>query len=146
MKANHPFHNLFDGEHPPHLFLCRHDGTGAIPMTGGQSQAELWQAMVGLLRECYTRDPEVAIKEWLKLFTRFDHCDTMEQTLAERFDEELEKNGPKSLKLNELKADIERIRKEREKTLAKEKEVRDLGLKPLEAASAGTAEKAAGTR
>ena len=146
MKANHPFHNLFAGEHPPHLFLCRHDGTGAIPMTGGQSQAELWQAMTGLLRECYTRDAEVAIKEWLKLFTKFDHCDTMEQTLAERFDEELEKNGPKSLKLAEIKADIERIRKEREKALAKEKEVRDLGLKPLETAKTEKAEKAEGTR
>jgi len=137
MKGNHPFHALFGDAHPPHLFLCRHDGSGLIPMNGQQSQTELWQAMTGMLKESYTKDPEVAIKEWLKLFTKFDHCDTMEATLAERFDDELEKNGPKSLKLAEIKADLERFRKEREKAVAKEKEVRDLGLKSLETADAG---------
>jgi len=136
MKSNHPFHNLFADEHPPHLFLCRHDGTKVMTMSGEQSQAELWQAMTGLLKESYAKDPEVAIKEWLKLFTKFDHCDTMEQTLAERFDDELEKNGPKSLKLAGIKEDLERIRKDREKAIAREKEVRDLDLKALETANA----------
>lgn len=139
MKANHPFRNLFAAEHPPHLFVCRHDGSNVITMSGEQSQSELWKAMTGLLKESYAKDPEAAIKEWLKLFTKFDHCDTMEQTLAERFDDELEKNGPKSLKLAAIKEDLERIRKEREKAIAKEKEVRDLGLKALETANADNA-------
>jgi hypothetical protein len=131
LDETHPFHALFAQEHPPHLFLARPDGTGVVPMSGEQSQAELWQAMSGMLKDFYARDPEVAIKDWLKIMTQYDALDLQEQTVAERFDAELEKNGPKSKKLGELKAELDRMLKQRARLEEQEKKLRDLGLRPV---------------
>ena len=129
MKAGHPFHQLFDGEHPPHLFLCDPDGGSAATFDGGQTQSGLKQVMYEMLKRHYTKDPRQAIREMHKLLSHYDHLDSREVEIRERLDNEIERNGPKSPKVAEIERDLAEIDKQRKAAKAKEQQLCDLGLK-----------------
>jgi hypothetical protein len=130
LEAKHPFHALFADEHPPHLFLCRHDGSNVVALTGDRGQKELWLAMEALIAEAYERPAGPAVAEWIKLLSQFDHLDTAEALVREKLDTELEKNGPDSPRMKKLQADLAKLHKQREAALDKERQIRDLGLRP----------------
>jgi hypothetical protein len=132
LDADHAFRKLFPDEHPPHLFLCRYDGTGVVPMSGQQSQAELWQAMTSLLAEDYTGDPEVAVKGLLRVLNEYDTVDSRESELRQRYEESLDAHGPNHSKSKSLARKLADLAKRRAAIQKTERELSDLGLLPLE--------------
>lgn len=131
MRDDHPFRNVFPpASEPCHLFLASADGSNYVPLSGAQSQSDLWTAMQDLLRKEYENDPERAVDDLMKLLTQYDRLDGLLRGLEERFDNELEKRGPKSPKLRRLNKEKTKLEKEKDSALAKDKKVSDLKLKP----------------
>jgi hypothetical protein len=129
LKADHTFNQLFADKVAPHLFVCSHDGTNLVPLGGKPAQSELWDAMLTVLRADYEKDAEVAAKQILKLLSRYDHFDSMEQEHANRLMLEVEKRGEDSPKVRELRKKIEALARERAEVEAAEAKLADLGLK-----------------
>lgn len=148
LDEQHPFFNLFkrerDGERIPHLFFCDYDGSNKIPLPGDQSQTEVWETMFGVLERCYTGDAKKAIKELRTLLAQFDKVDNLELDILARMDKEMEKRGPDTDKVKKFEADLAALQKERQELFAREKKIRALALKevnaakPEPAAAAGT--------
>lgn len=128
LESDHPFHNLFAGDSPPHLFMADCEGKNLIPLTGAQSRSELWEAMEQTLKREYKRDPRRALREIDKLLARYDHLDGMEMQHKEKLDEAIEKHGPNARRVHKLRAELSSIEKERKAVESREKAARDLGL------------------
>ena len=133
LTESHPFYNLFartkEGEKVPHLFFVDPDGSNKSELPGDQPQTELWKVMFGYLDRCYDESAKEAIKELRQVLGQFDKLDAEEQLIKGKLDKETEKNGPNSPKGNKLRADLDGVGKEREKLVAREKELRDLALR-----------------
>jgi hypothetical protein len=135
LTEKHPFYNLFkrekEGERIPHLFFVDPDGGNKTELPGDQAQTELWKVMFGFLERCYAEDAKAAIKELRQVLGQFDRIDSEETLVKGRLDKEIEKNGPESDKVKKFEADLAKLGKEREKLVAREKELRDLALKAM---------------
>lgn len=138
LEPDHPFTRLFPEGQPPHLFVCSRDGSNYVPLQGDQSRTELWQAMESVLKKEYRKNPSRAVQDYLKLLAEFDTIDSMIDWRQEQLDEVIERDGPDSRKARKIRKQLEELGRRREKALAKEKELRDLGLRrPLPKATAG---------
>lgn len=137
LTENHPFYNLFLREKPgdrvPHLFFVDPDGANKAELPGDQPQTELWKVMFGYLERCYDESAKEALKELRQLLSQFDKLDAEEQLIKGKLDKEIEKNGPNSPKGNKLRGELDEVAKDREKLVAREKELRELSLKSLPA-------------
>lgn len=132
LDEDHPFRNLFEQEHPPHLFLCRHDGTDPVAMDGQQTQSELWDAMLELIETEYEGDAAKAVKGLLRVLDGYDAIDARLVELQDRLETTLDEDGPRSTKAKKLKRQVDELVAEREKLAEREAELLDLGLRPLE--------------
>lgn len=145
LTDKHPFYNLFkrekEGERIPHLFFVDPDGSNKTELPGDQPQTELWKVMLGFLDRCYAEDAKAAIKELRQVLGQFDKLDAEEQLVKGRLDKEIEKNGPESDKVKKFEADLQKLGKEREKLVAREKELRELALKAMPAPGGAGASK-----
>jgi hypothetical protein len=145
LTENHPFYNLFkrvkEGERIPHLFFVDPDGSNKQELPGDQPQTVLWQTMLTFLDRCYAEDAKAAIKELRQVLSQFDKIDAEESLIKGRLDKEIEKNGPESEKVKRFEADLAKVAKDREKLVAREKELRDLALKAMPATSGAGAAK-----
>jgi len=135
MDGKHPFYNLFakqkEGERVPHLYFCDSDGGNKAALPGDQSQSQLWEVMFSFLERSYVGDLKKNVKELRGILAQFDKIDSREQELKARLDKEIEKNGPDSDKARKLDADLAEIAAEREKLLAREKNLRAVALREL---------------
>jgi hypothetical protein len=61
LEPDHPFHALFPGEKPAHVFVSRADGSLRHDLVGTYSQVELWTAMKRVLASEYRDDPDRAL-------------------------------------------------------------------------------------
>lgn len=138
LQKEHPFHTLFDEEHPPHLFFASYDGSDPIAMRGVYTQGDLYKAMYAILDREYVRDARLGVREMLKLLSQSDMLDWKEDDVKDRLEKEIEKNGPKSEKLAPFRAELAEVDKKREQLRAKEKLVLDLGIKPRPVGPAST--------
>ena len=129
LAEDHPFRNTFSEKHPPHLFLANADGENLIPLKGDQSRTELWDGMLALLEMEYSKDAKKALRNIQRLLDEYDTLDGREDLLLEQLEAEIEKNGPKSYKLDKIRKNIARIASAKEKALAKEAKASELGLK-----------------
>jgi hypothetical protein len=140
LTENHPFYNLFlrakEGDRVPHLFFVDPDGSNKTELPGDQPQTQLWQVMFTYLERCYSEDAKAAIKDLRQVLSQYDKLDAEEQLVKGRLDKEIEKNGPESEKVKKFDADLAKLAKEREKLLAREKELRELSLKTMPAGAA----------
>jgi hypothetical protein len=147
LTDNHPFYNLFkqvkEGERIPHLFFCDPDGSNRAELPGDQPQTQLWQTMFTFLERCYDESAKDAIKELRQLLSQFDKLDNEEVLVKGKLDKEIEKNGPDSPKVKKLEADLAKVGKDREKLVAREKELRDLALKAMPSPGKGAGAKPA---
>lgn len=125
-EANHPFHELFpDGSH---LFFCQADGSMRTGLDGMQTQTQLWKAMSGQLSAAYEGSHEPPLKELVQLLAQFDIVDDKEARKLAELDRELERTA-KSPRVSKLQAELQAIGAERQKLLARERELRNLKLK-----------------
>jgi hypothetical protein len=120
LNDEHSFHTLFEGDHPPHLFVSRWDGSNPIALRGDLSRSELLGNMYATLKAEYKKDAKKAGKEIAKLMYVYDMLDEKIQRLEITIDDELEKRGPKSKKLKKYRRQLEDAQKEM--AAAKEKE------------------------
>jgi len=135
LNEKHPLYNMFkpakEGDRIPHLFFADPDGQNRVALPGDQPQTQLWATMLSYLDRCYAESAKEAIKELRQVLSQYDMLDEQEQETKGRIDREIEKRGPESDKLPKLEADLAKFAKERQKLLAKEKELRDLALKGM---------------
>jgi hypothetical protein len=137
-EADHPFHNLFAGEKPPHLFVCSADGKSVRPLKGDQSMLELWDVLTEALKRDYIRDPAKVYKELVKLYMAFDMLDDEEEMLLGQAYRELLNKGGDSKKLPKLRKKLDTVREKREAGLKKEKVMLDLQLRSEQKKEAGS--------
>ena len=144
ITEKHPFFNLFlrekEGAKIPHLFFADPDGQNRMELPGDQSQTVLWSTMFSYLDRCYAEDAKASIKELRQVLGQYDKIDGLEQEAKTRIDREIEKNGPESPKLKKLEEDLAALGAKRKVLAAKEKELRDLALKTMQAPAAGGAD------
>lgn len=137
MDAEHPFHALFkpakEGERIPHLFFCDPDGGNKAPLPGDQTQNQLWTVMYGFLERCYQGDARKSVRELRALLSQYDKVDAMELEVKARIDKEIDKNGPDSPRLKRYEQDLAKLQQERAMLVQKEKQLRALALKELQA-------------
>jgi len=142
LEDDHPLHALFapekKGERIPHLFLANSDGSELVPMPGDQSQSDLWDAMYRVLDKAYSSSARDSVKEMRKLLSQYDKVDAMEKEIKGRLDKEIEKRGPKSPRLKKLYRQLEELDQERQELVAREKEIRTLALREVNAGSGGS--------
>lgn len=129
LKADHTFAKLFEGQVAPHMFVCSHDGSNLVPLGGRPGQKELWDSMTTVLAVEYERDAERAAKDILKLLSKYDHLDSMEQELSNQLVQEVEKRGDGSSKVRSLKRKLEKIKQERAEVEQTEARLAELVLK-----------------
>jgi hypothetical protein len=137
LNDEHSFHTLFEGDHPPHLFVSRWDGSNPIALRGDLSRSELLGNMYATLKTEYKKDARKAAKEITKLLYVYDMLDEKIQRLEIIIDDELEKRGPKSKKLKKYRKQLEAAQKEMAAAKGKEAVLSNLQLKnPDEAPNA----------
>jgi hypothetical protein len=137
LNGKHPFHALFESDHPPHLFVSRWDGSNPIALRGDLSRSELLGNMYTTLKAEYKKDAKKAAKEIAKLMYVYDMLDEKIQRLEVTIDDELEKRGPKSKKLKKYRAQLESAQNDMLEAKEKEAKLSDLKLrKPDEAPNA----------
>lgn len=134
----HPFHALFKDNAMPHLVLCTRDGSTLTRLDGKRPQSALWTAMRTVLRQAYTEDPDVAVRELFKVLAQFDHLDSMEAEVSAQLQAALEQQAKDSPRVRELQAEREQIVSKRDDLEKRQAELMDLGLKSVAAAAATT--------
>ncbi len=113
LDEDHPFHELFAGNGPPHLFVASRDGSNRHDLDGQQSRTELWQTMESALASEYEPGHESALKELTKLLDRFDALDQRTEELEQALDREIESRGPDGAKVSRLRKELAGIEQER---------------------------------
>ena len=103
LEENHPFHALFQGEKPPHLFLSRADGSQRHDLVGARSRAELWTAMKEVLASEYREDPERALLALSRVLDRFDELDQRIVDVQRRLDLAMEARDPDAKEVQKLR-------------------------------------------
>lgn len=141
MEENHPFHALFAGIDPPHLFAASWDGAAVVPFDGRQPQRTLWRGLTRILRAEYRRDPQQAIRSWLRVLNEFDTVDSQEQPLRAKIYQAEFKHGKSSSQLRGMRKELARLQEKRKRLEAKEKKIFDLGLIRAEKKESGLLEK-----
>lgn len=145
VMEKHPLYNLFlrkkEGDRIPHLFFADPDGNNRAELPGDQSQTVLWETMFSYLERCYVEDAKAAVKELRQVLGQYDKIDALEAEVRARIEKETVKNGPESPKLKKLNDDLAELDGKRKGLAKKEKDLRDLALKAMnapEGASAGS--------
>ncbi len=130
LEDRHPFHALFEGNDPPHLFLLAPDSDEQIPLSGEQKQGDLWKVMYRILGHSYTKKADPSVRALLELLDRFDLLDSREAELKEQLDRAIVSSGPTSSRVAKLLEKLNKIRADKNVALAKEKKLAELKLIP----------------
>lgn len=141
LDVNHPFHSLFAGEDPEHMFMSSYDGSDRLPLESERSRTELWGHMVKVLTSQYRKDPSVSVKEITQTLDLLDKHDLRVAELESKIGELLESDGPESKKLPKVRADLIDAQQELQTVLAKIEKHSKLELKSASAPARGPAEK-----
>jgi len=128
-SPDHPFHSLFEGKDPEHLFVAAWDGSERVPLESDTSRTALWTAMTTVLTTQYKKDPAVSLKQIAQVLDKLDILDVRMAELASRQNDLLETEGPGSKKLTKVRQDIEETRKEINDLLAQVTKASELKLK-----------------
>ena len=133
-EGNHPFHQLFATEGAGNLFFAQADGSNRVDFDVKMGQADLYKMMQATLDTAYDADIKAMLREMPKLMGQIDRYDAEIQELKEAMDSEIERKGPRSPRLQRLKADLKEREAIREKLLAQHKDMLDLKLRETETA------------
>jgi hypothetical protein len=129
LEEDHPFHVLFDGDKPGHLFFSRWDGTGRKDLTGQQSRTELWQLMGSYLASDYEKGADGSVKALVGLLDRFDRIDADMAEAKDEIDELIEKGQGESNKIRKLQDKIAELEAAKTRARADAVKLSELKLK-----------------
>ena len=144
LEEDHPFHVLFDGEKPGHLFFARWDGSQRKDLTGQQSRTELWHLMEGYLASDYEQDAEVSLKRMLALLDRYDLIDSDIAAVKDAMDDVIEEGQADSAKMRKLQQKLADLESARTKARADAVGLSELKLKQEKARKTAEAAPPAG--
>jgi len=132
LDETHPYHNLFNEQHPPHLFVSKWDGTDHIPLKGDLSRGELTDNLYTMLGMTYRDKAKPRVKKLKKLLYLYDMLDEKIQRLEITIDDELEQRGPKSKKIAKYRNQLNKALKEMKSLKDDEENLYDMKLiKPI---------------
>lgn len=146
LAEDHPFHALFAGEKPGHLFFARQDGSGRKDLTGQQSRAELWDLMGSYLASEYEKKIDTSLKELLALLDRFDRVDANLAAVKDQMDDLIEKGLSSSAKMGKLQDKLAALEAAKTKARAEAVELSEVKLKEQAATKSAEVPAAAGAR
>src|SRR5262245_41229028 len=118
IEPDHPFHALFAGEKPAHLFVSRVDGSQRQDLGGPRSHVGLWKSMKAVLASEYRGDPERALLSLSRLLDRFDDLDERILGFQRQIELAMEAREPD-------KKEIQKLRRELTDLCAKRDELRE---------------------
>ena len=107
LHEDHIFRNLFDEEHPPHVFLATWDGKKVIPFPGDASTKEMQDGLFKLIKSEYKGDARKVVKEIELLVAQYDMLDEHIARLEVNYENEVEFTGEDSRKSKKLKAELD---------------------------------------
>jgi hypothetical protein len=136
LQADHPFHSLFAGEDPEHMFFSARDGAGRMPLESEGSRAELWDVMTSVLAAQYASSPQKALKEVLASLDELDRTDLEIGRLEQRLEELLEKEGQDGKHVVKIRAQIGELQAELRNQMAEFERRAHLELKSGEPTAA----------
>lgn len=129
LHEDHIFRNLFEQEHPPHVFLARWDGSNVITFEGDANQKDLWDGMYTMLAAEYKKDAHDAVKDIELLVAQYDMFDEKITKLEFDVELEVEDSGEKSRKAKKLKKRLKELNEDLEDLKKAEAKASDLKLK-----------------
>lgn len=129
LQEDHPFHVLFAGEKPCHLFFSRWDGSERKNLTGQQSRAELWALMESYLAAEYEKKVDESLKPLLALLDRYDRIDNDLATVKDQMDDLIEKGQSGTSKMGKLQEKLADLQAAKEKARADAVKLSELKLK-----------------
>jgi hypothetical protein len=129
LQPDHPFYELFGHDDAEHLFVAMPDGSSKIKLQSDTSRTELWAAMGQMLRATYKKDTQPVIKQVRSSLDKMDVLDTRLMGLKEKRNDVIEKDGPRSVKLDKVDAEIAQVTKEIDALKAEIAEASKLELK-----------------
>lgn len=128
--ADHPFHELFAGSSPAHLFVARWDGSARRELKGDQSRAELWSVLESVLTSDYEKKVDGALDDLLGILEEYDRIDTEMANVKDQIDDALESDGRDSPKLKKLEKKLDDLVARKDKTRARAERVSAVKLRP----------------
>jgi hypothetical protein len=130
LEEDHPFHALFAGEKPAHLFVANPDGSARHDLQGEHSRRELWSAMEGAIAANYVGTAERALGKLAKLLDAMDEADRLLGELETRYELLLAEGKADSPSAVKLQKEIAEHRARRDELLTQADEVSALELRP----------------
>ncbi len=135
LADDHPFHSLFEGRSPGHLFVARWDGSGRTDLNGQQSRTELWEKMEALLGSEYEKKAEPTLKQLLGILDGFDRIDGEISAVKGQIDDAIEDDGADSPKLSKLQAKLADLEQSKTQTRAQALKISELKLRQVKDAA-----------
>lgn len=129
LEADHPFHGLFAGETPAHLFLANWDGSERHDLEGEHSRRELWDAMERAIQANYAASHGPVLVNLDRLLDRLDEEDVALAELETRFELALAKGKSEASSTQRLQKEIQERREKRAGLIAEVSAVSALELK-----------------
>lgn len=130
LEEDHPFHALFAGEKPAHLFLANPDGSARHDLQGEHSRRELWGAMEEAIAANYVGTPERALGKLAKILDAMDEVDRLLGELETRYELLLADGKADSPSAVKLQKEIVERRARRDELRVQADEVSVLELRP----------------
>ena len=130
IEDGHPFHKLFEGKDPAHLFVARPDGSGRLDLKGDQSRTQLWKVMGKHLSAHYAQKPDSALKALVRILDEHDAVDLRLRELNTKIDLAIEKSGPDDKKVKKRMQERKDLLDERAELKAKAIAVSQLKPRP----------------
>ncbi len=134
LEEDHPFHALFAGEKPAHLFLSLADGSQRRDLSGAQSRTELWKAMEEQLALVYAGEPDQALGKLSRILDRMDDLDQRILDAQRRFEAAEESADLNERKIADLRRELTELRAQRNEL--REEAARASRLAPVQSPAA----------
>jgi hypothetical protein len=113
LEQDHSFRHLFAEESPPHLFVCRYDGSELVGMDGQQTQSELWKAMESLIHSEYEGRADRILKGLLRCLDGYDAIDSRTIEINRQLEDRIDRKGADDARVRKLQAQIEALAAEK---------------------------------
>ena len=130
LSEDQPFHALFAGENPGHLFVAHWDGSGRKDLSGQQSRSELWALLGAFLDAEYEKSCDGALKGLRAVLDHLDKTDSELDLVQERIDALIEKGQADSAKARQLRAEQAELESARAEARAAALKLSDCKLRP----------------
>lgn len=127
VEKSHPWHAVFSQESPPHMLVMAWDGAKRTELDGKQKQSKLWGVLSDIIGVEYKKNPQTAIKSWLRHLDRFDGIMSRQKELKRQLDEQAAKG--KTRRVAKLEKQLAKLEKEYKATLESETKTLNLILK-----------------